>query len=66
MGGHFNSIRDTLHQYPELDRPGCIAVFSKKRTDIDPIIIAGGHALSTRSHEPFIDVFVIGDGEDIF
>jgi len=44
-----------------------IAVFSKKRTDIDPIIIAGGHAtFNPAPMSLFIDVFVIGDGEDIF
>ena len=44
-----------------------IPVFSKDRDDADPIIIAGGHAtFNPAPMSPFMDVFVIGDGEDIF
>lgn len=44
-----------------------IPVFSKERSDADPIIIAGGHStFNPAPMSPFMDVFVIGDGEDIF
>ncbi len=45
---------------------GNIPLFSKDRKENDPIIIAGGN--STFNPEPmaaFIDLFVIGDGEEI-
>ena len=44
-----------------------IPVFSKDRSAEHPLIIAGGH--STFNPEPmsaFIDVFVIGEGEEVF
>jgi len=45
---------------------GKIPVFSKDRTDSDPIIIAGGHTtVNPAVMSPFIDAFVIGEGEEI-
>jgi radical SAM family uncharacterized protein len=43
-----------------------IPLFSSERTEVDPLIIAGGHA--TFNPEPmhaFIDAFVIGEGEQV-
>lgn len=43
-----------------------IPLFTSQRTELDPLIIAGGHA--TFNPEPmhdFIDAFVIGDGEQV-
>ncbi|MCG2715671.1 MAG: TIGR03960 family B12-binding radical SAM protein [Candidatus Marinimicrobia bacterium] len=43
-----------------------ISVLSEKRNDKDPIVIAGGtNAYNPEPLAPFIDVFVIGDSEDI-
>jgi radical SAM family uncharacterized protein len=43
-----------------------IPVSSEKRNDKDPIVIAGGtNAYNPEPLVPFIDVFVIGDSEDI-
>ena len=45
---------------------GKIPIFAKDRNDSDPIVIAGGPC--TSNPEPladFIDVFVIGEGEEI-
>ena len=48
-----------------LDLAG-IAVYSKDRTDTEPIVIAGGHcAANPKPMAEFIDAFVIGDGEDV-
>jgi radical SAM superfamily enzyme YgiQ (UPF0313 family) len=45
---------------------GGIPVHSEKRTDNDPIIIAGGHACyNPEPMHAFIDAFVIGEGEEI-
>jgi len=42
-----------------------IPLFSADRTDEDPLIIAGGHAaFNPEPMYPFIDAFVIGEGED--
>jgi radical SAM family uncharacterized protein len=43
-----------------------IPIFNKNRSETDPLVIAGGHA--TFNPEPmhsFIDVFVIGEGEEV-
>ena len=46
---------------------GRIPVFNKDRSDTDPIVIAGGHTTGNpEPMAPFIDVFVIGDGEKAF
>ena len=46
---------------------GNIPIYSKDRTQKAPIIIAGGHvAFNPEPMAPFIDAFVIGDGEDVF
>ena len=43
-----------------------IPVLAKERTEEDPLIIAGGPgAFNPQPLAPFIDAFVIGDGEDI-
>ncbi len=43
-----------------------IPVFSKDRSNIHPIILAGGPSVSNPvPMSPFIDIFVIGDGEDV-
>ncbi|MDG5816712.1 TIGR03960 family B12-binding radical SAM protein [Chitinispirillales bacterium ANBcel5] len=43
-----------------------IEVYSKNRTDSDPIIIAGGPCMGNPEPlTPFIDAFVIGDGEEV-
>jgi radical SAM family uncharacterized protein/radical SAM-linked protein len=45
---------------------GGIPVLSEDRGDEDPIVIAGGPgALSPEPMAPFIDAFVIGDGEEV-
>lgn len=45
---------------------GNIPVYSKDRSDKDPIIISGGHCVSNPAPmTPFIDAFVIGDGEEV-
>jgi radical SAM superfamily enzyme YgiQ (UPF0313 family) len=42
-----------------------IPIFSAERTGEDPLIIAGGHAaFNPEPMYPFIDAFVIGEGED--
>jgi radical SAM family uncharacterized protein len=48
-----------------LDLAG-VPLFSNERTSLDPLIIAGGHAtFNPEPMYPFIDVFVIGEGEEI-
>jgi radical SAM family uncharacterized protein len=48
-----------------LDLAG-IPLFSDERNDSDPLIIAGGHAtFNPEPMYPFIDAFVIGEGEDV-
>jgi radical SAM family uncharacterized protein len=48
-----------------LDLAG-IPIFSKDRTDHHPLIIAGGHAaFNPEPMADFIDVFVIGEGEEV-
>ena len=43
-----------------------IPVFATERTKDDPLIIAGGHAtFNPEPMAPFIDAFVIGEGEEI-
>ncbi|MDA3871964.1 MAG: TIGR03960 family B12-binding radical SAM protein [Candidatus Marinimicrobia bacterium] len=43
-----------------------IPIFSKNRSEEDPIIIAGGSgAVNPEPIKDFIDIFVIGDGEEI-
>ncbi len=43
-----------------------IPIFSKERENFHPIIVAGGPSVSNPAPmEPFIDAFVIGDGEDV-
>jgi len=45
---------------------GGVPIFSKERTEKDPLVIAGGHAVY--NPEPmfsFIDAFVIGEGEEV-
>jgi len=43
-----------------------IPVYSKDRSDTDPIIIAGGHcATNPAVMSPFIDAFCIGEGEEV-
>jgi len=43
-----------------------IPIFSKDRKETDPIIIAGGSgAVNPEPIKEFIDVFVVGDGEEI-
>ncbi len=43
-----------------------IPVFSKDRTDFHPIILAGGPCASNPVPlSPFVDIFIIGDGEDV-
>ncbi len=45
---------------------GLIPVFSKDRTDSDPIVIAGGPvACNPEPMSAFIDVFLLGDGETL-
>ena len=44
-----------------------IPIYSKDRTEKLPIIVAGGHStFNPAPMSPFIDAFVIGDGENIF
>lgn len=48
-----------------LDLAG-IPLFSNERTSTDPLIIAGGHAtFNPEPMYPFIDAFVIGEGEEV-
>lgn len=48
-----------------LDLAG-IPLFSAERTEIDPLVIAGGHAaFNPEPMHAFIDAFVIGEGEDV-
>jgi radical SAM family uncharacterized protein len=48
-----------------LDLAG-IPVFSSERSDSDPLVIAGGHAVfNPEPMAPFIDAFVIGEGEEV-
>ncbi|UCF29095.1 MAG: TIGR03960 family B12-binding radical SAM protein [Chloroflexota bacterium] len=48
-----------------LDLAG-IPLFSAQRTETDPLIIAGGHAtFNPEPMHPFIDAFVIGEGEEV-
>jgi radical SAM family uncharacterized protein len=48
-----------------LDLAG-IPLFSAQRSETDPLIIAGGHAtFNPEPMHPFIDSFVIGEGEEI-
>ncbi len=43
-----------------------IPIFSKERENFHPIIVAGGPSVSNPAPmEPFIDAFIIGDGEDV-
>lgn len=43
-----------------------IPLYSKNRSDQDPIVIAGGHAVyNPEPMAPFIDAFVIGEGEEV-
>jgi radical SAM family uncharacterized protein len=48
-----------------LDLAG-IPIFSAQRSTTDPLIIAGGHAtFNPEPMHPFIDAFVIGEGEEV-
>ena len=48
-----------------LDLAG-IPIHTSERTDEDPIVIAGGHAvLNPEPMADFIDAFVLGDGEEV-
>jgi radical SAM family uncharacterized protein len=48
-----------------LDLAG-IPLFSAQRKETDPLIIAGGHAtFNPEPMHPFIDAFVIGEGEEV-
>jgi len=43
-----------------------IPIYSDNRTPADPLIIAGGHAaFNPEPMAPFIDAFVIGEGEEV-
>ncbi len=43
-----------------------IEIYSDKRKDSDPIILAGGPCASNpQTMKDFIDIFIIGDGEDV-
>jgi radical SAM family uncharacterized protein len=43
-----------------------IPIYSKDRSEEHPIVIAGGHAVfNPEPMAPFIDAFVIGDGEEV-
>lgn len=43
-----------------------LPLYSKDRTDQHPVIIAGGHAaFNPEPMAPFIDAFVIGEGEEV-
>ena len=45
---------------------GGIPLFSAQRSNSDPLIIAGGHAtFNPEPMHPFIDAFVIGEGEEV-
>lgn len=46
---------------------GRIPLFSTNRNESDPLVIAGGHAtFNPEPMAPFIDAFVIGEGEEAF
>ncbi|MBF0298743.1 MAG: TIGR03960 family B12-binding radical SAM protein [Oligoflexia bacterium] len=46
---------------------GRISIYSKDRKENEPIVIAGGPCAShPEPLAPFIDIFLVGDGEDIF
>lgn len=48
-----------------LDLAG-IPLFSAERSETDPLVIAGGHAtFNPEPMAPFIDAFVIGEGEEV-
>lgn len=48
-----------------LDLAG-LPLYSKKRSKEDPLIIAGGHAtFNPEPVAPFVDAFVIGEGEEV-
>ncbi len=48
-----------------LDLAG-IPIFSSERGDGDPLIVAGGHAVfNPEPMYPFVDAFVIGEGEEV-
>lgn len=43
-----------------------LPIFSEERTDSHPLIIAGGHStFNPEPMAPFIDAFVIGEGEEV-
>ena len=43
-----------------------IPIYSKERTNEDPLVIAGGSAaFNPEPLAPFIDAFVLGEGEDV-
>jgi radical SAM family uncharacterized protein len=45
---------------------GGIPIFSEQRSESQPLIIAGGHAtFNPEPMHPFIDAFVIGEGEEV-
>ncbi|MCC6484298.1 MAG: TIGR03960 family B12-binding radical SAM protein [Armatimonadetes bacterium] len=45
---------------------GGIPLRSAERTDSDPVVIAGGHcAFNPEPMAPFIDAFVVGEGEEV-
>ncbi len=45
----------------------CFPVYSKDRDETYPLVLAGGHtAVNPEPMSPFIDAFVIGEGEDVF
>lgn len=55
----YTTVLDMLHL-------AGIPVYSRDRTESDPIIIAGGHcATNPEPMADFIDAFAIGDGEDV-
>jgi radical SAM family uncharacterized protein/radical SAM-linked protein len=46
---------------------GCIPLHTRERTLADPLVIAGGPTVySSEAVADFVDVFVIGDGEEAF
>jgi radical SAM family uncharacterized protein len=48
-----------------LDLAG-VPVFSSERTALHPLIIAGGHAtFNPEPMHPFVDAFIIGEGEEV-
>ena len=45
---------------------GGVPILSSQRSDRDPIVIAGGHcAFNPEPMAEFVDLFVVGDGEDV-